>query len=139
MSEFRAALQEVIMAVEACTKDDDIYNAVRYNRAMSAAKALLARPEPEQTYTVNPAPDAAAPMSQGKTFTAVATYVGMPARPVPEPRITREEAMRLMYRYQDALLNIDVPMDKLNQAFEACLAAMGVSESPPAAREGGKP
>lgn len=42
--------------------------------------------------------------------------------------------MRLLHRYQDALLNIDVPIDKLNQAFEACLAAMLRPEPAPSAR-----
>lgn len=62
-----------------------------WQKQQSAEAKQVARPDPAPTYTVNPAPDAAAPMSPGKTFTAVATYKGMPfSRPEPEPRITRE-------------------------------------------------
>lgn len=97
MSEFRAALQGLLTWVDQqefkyrlpdhacrdCIVGDMNLDGFRCH--YHAAKALLARPEPELAPCwVHPAPDAAAPMSPGKMFTAVATYAGMPAvRPEP--------------------------------------------------------
>lgn len=103
-----------------CVYETPMEEVRAWQKQQSAEAEQVARPEPAPTYTVNPAPDAAAPMSPGKTFTAVATYKGMPfSRPEPAPRITREEAEKLLDAYEYSTTE-----DKACKAREACLAAM---------------
>lgn len=132
---------------------DKIYSMlVRRGYAQHEAHAIANGPCPEPepritlgqecgtSYEVVPATDAAAPMSPGKTFTAVATYTGkaiprtvQPVDDEPEPRLTREEAMRLLDNLQTAYARMMYQKAHLGEQYddarEACLAAMQRSEA----------
>ena len=151
--ELREALQNLVQAVESYQLNvDDLPSSPRLNREMHAAKALLARPEREPIRKIDivfdgpigkrepligrfvcvTEADKMEPIEIGEIVGQQFGYwaLRIPLQYEPSPRITREEAEKLIDEYFKARFDYpDLQTERKSNATAALLDAMGVGES----------
>ena len=139
-NEFRESLRNIVDAISACTLQGDIENRRTVVALLHSAKALLARPEPDTKLLDEVAGLLEVEDEHGKVMRRFAQWIrldsgywAMRIKLEPSPRITREEAAKLLFNRDIALRNFcstheptDYQRKALDDANCAVLAAMGV-------------